>query len=336
MDALLSNLPWVIAALVLLALLVAVLWYAARLAEPAPPEERPAGPPTGTVALERKVAVTLAMIIGMIVLFAAYGFKEPARQAQAAEQQQNVSIGRGIGTFTTLCYSCHGEKGQGAVVPGSEPERIAPPLDRPDFRPTDADGQKKTYDLLYKTIQRGRPGTPMPAWGQTDGGTLLPEQINELVLMIMNGDKPVYYEGKTETPWQHTSDIINQEVKEGIIPSLPKQPEIENQDWYKALTPAQQQGAKVIVQRGCGSCHTIPNIPGASGTIGPSLDPSSPAGPVSQRKTIAGGAVPNNSVDDLAKWIQNPPALKPGTAMPVLGLSPDEAHAAAEYLYSLK
>ena len=40
--------------------------------------------------------------------------------------------------------------------------------------------------------------------------------------------------------------------------------------------------------------------------------------------------------DDLAKWILDPPSLKPNTAMPKLGLSPDEAAAAAAYLYSIQ
>ena len=48
------------------------------------------------------------------------------------------------------------------------------------------------------------------------------------------------------------------------------------------------------------------------------------------------GAVPNNSPDDLAAWIADPQSLKPGTAMPVLGLSPDEAAAAAAYLYAIQ
>jgi cytochrome c1 len=52
--------------------------------------------------------------------------------------------------------------------------------------------------------------------------------------------------------------------------------------------------------------------------------------------TYPNGVVPNNSIDDLAKWIQNPQALKPGTAMPTLGLSQDEATAAAAYLYAIK
>lgn len=324
-----SNVPALITAVFLLIVLGAVLWYAARVAQPLP--GAPPGPPTGALAMERKIIAVVAMIAAMALLFLGYGFREPARQVRAQEQQLDTSIGRGITSFTSLCFPCHGEKGQGAVVPDSNPMRLAPPLNRPDLRPTDTDARSKEYDFIFKTIQRGRPGTPMPAWGQTDGGTLLDEQINELALMVLNGDRPLNYEGKVSTPWEHTSDIVNEHVAAGLV-QLPKQPEVEQLPFYQALDPTSQQGVRVILQRGCGGCHVIPNIPGAAGNIGPNLGGPTP---VSQRKQIAGGAVPNNSIDDLTKWIQNPPAVKPGTAMPNLGLSPDEARAAATYLYSL-
>jgi len=220
-------------------------------------------------------------------------------------------------------------------VPDSNPLRLAPPLNRPDLQvdeKQDPDQYKKTYDFIFKTIQRGRPGTPMPAWGQSDGGTLLDEHINELTLMITHGNQPMYFEGTTATPWQHTEEIVKEHVAAGAG-QLPKQPDVEQLAFYQQLQPQQQQGVRVILQRGCGSCHTIPNIPGASGTIGPNLGGPVPVG---QRNPIAGGAVPNTSQDDLAKWIMDPPALKPGTAMPKLGLSQDEASAAAAYLYSIQ
>ena len=86
----------------------------------------------------------------------------------------------------------------------------------------------------------------------------------------------------------------------------------------------------LIVQKGCGGCHTIPGVPGANGNIGPNL-----AG-VASRTTIAGGAVPNNGPDDLKRWILNPPAVKPGTAMPNLGLTDDEATRIVAYLETLR
>src|SRR5207237_8224976 len=151
----------------------------------------------------------------------------------------------------------------------------------------------------------------------------LDEQINELTLMILNGDRPVQFEGKVSTPWEHTADVVNDHVAQGLV-QPPKQPDVEQLPFYQALNPQEQQGVKVILQRGCGGCHTIPNIPGAAGTIGPNLGPTGTLPPVSQRTTIAGGAVPNNSVDDLVKWILDPPSLTTGTATPKLGLSQDD------------
>ena len=330
------NVPALITAVFLLLVLGAVLWYAARVAVPLP--EAPAGPPIGALAMERKIIAIVAMIAAMALLFLGYGFRESARQVSAQEQQLDTSIGRGINSFTTLCFPCHGEKGQGAVVPDVTPERLAPPLNRPDLRPTDSDERTKRYDFIFKTIQRGRPGTPMPTWGQIDGGSLLDEQINELTLMILNGDREVSFEGKTATPWEHTADLVNEHVAQGLA-TLPKQPEVTSLPFYQQLNPQEQQGVQVILQRGCGSCHTIPNIPGASGTIGPNLGPHDDVPPLSQRPMIAtypNGTVPNASVQDLANWIADPPSLKPGTAMPKLGLSADEAAAAAAYLYTIQ
>src|SRR5258708_18372813 len=233
-----------------------------------PMPDAPPGPPTGALAMERKIIAIVAMIAAMALLFLGYGFREPARQAVAGEQQLDISIGRGVTTFTSLCFPCHGEKGQGAVVPDWTPLRLAPPLNRPDLRPTETDARTKEYDFIFKTIQRGRPGTPMPTWGQIDGGSLLDEQINELTLMILNGDRPMLFEGKVATPWEHTSDVVNDHVAQGLA-QLPKQPDVEQLAFYQALNPQAQQGLKLILHRGCGARHTIPNIPRAARTNGP-------------------------------------------------------------------
>ena len=90
------------------------------------------------------------------------------------------------------------------------------------------------------------------------------------------------------------------------------------------------EGAQIIATKPCVGCHTIPGVPGATGTVGPNL-----AG-VASRTKIAGGAVPNTGPDDLKKWIMNPGALKPGTAMPNVGLTDDEATKIVAYLETLK
>jgi cytochrome c len=90
------------------------------------------------------------------------------------------------------------------------------------------------------------------------------------------------------------------------------------------------EGAQLIAQKPCVGCHIIPGVPGATGTVGPNL-----AG-VASRTKIAGGAVNNTGPEDLKKWILNPPALKPGTLMPNVGLSDDEATKIVAYLELLK
>lgn len=88
------------------------------------------------------------------------------------------------------------------------------------------------------------------------------------------------------------------------------------------------RGKEQIVSYGCGSCHSIPGIPGASGQVGP------PLVAWSQRRVIA-GEVPNTPVN-LITWITVPQSIEPGVAMPNLGVSDGQARDIAAYLYSLK
>jgi cytochrome c len=87
------------------------------------------------------------------------------------------------------------------------------------------------------------------------------------------------------------------------------------------------RGAQLIVEHGCGSCHRIPGIDRANGLVGPPLDR------FGARSYIA-GALPNNA-DNLQRWIADPQAVEPGTAMPDLGIDPIDAQDIAAYLYTL-
>src|SRR6185312_6365710 len=76
-------------------------------------------------------------------------------------------------------------------------------------------------------------------------------------------------------------------------------------------------GGKAVVGRGalasrpCGGCHQIPGIPGAHGTVAPSL--SGFAG-----RAYIDGRLPNNP-DNLVAWIVDPHAIDPQNAMPTMG-----------------
>ena len=88
------------------------------------------------------------------------------------------------------------------------------------------------------------------------------------------------------------------------------------------------RGAALIRSIGCGSCHTIPGIRAADGVVGPPLFFWS-------RRTFIAGELPNTP-ENLVRWMVNPPAVEPGTAMPALGLSEQQARDVAAYLYTLR
>ena len=89
-----------------------------------------------------------------------------------------------------------------------------------------------------------------------------------------------------------------------------------------------ERGRRLIEQYQCGRCHAVPGVAGARGRL------AVPLAAMGQRSYIA-GRIPNTS-DLLTRWIVDPPSLVPGTAMPRLGVSSEEAHHMAAYLGSLR
>lgn len=89
-----------------------------------------------------------------------------------------------------------------------------------------------------------------------------------------------------------------------------------------------QRGRLALQQRDCGVCHRIPGIRGARGEVGPALHG------YAQRVYVA-GKFPHDT-EHLVRWIRDPPALAPRTAMPAMGVSEQEARDMAAYLQALR
>ncbi|MGR3502549.1 c-type cytochrome [Pseudaestuariivita sp.] len=87
------------------------------------------------------------------------------------------------------------------------------------------------------------------------------------------------------------------------------------------------QGPALMVAYGCGSCHVIPGVSGARGTVGPSLTR------FGERAYIA-GILPNGP-GTLTNWLINPPLYAPQTAMPDMGITQEDAEDMAAYLLAL-
>ncbi len=110
----------------------------------------------------------------------------------------------------------------------------------------------------------------------------------------------------------------------------------EFQGWWKAqLQPAATDNLSPLALAGerdlefhCGACHAVRGT-GAGGSVAPDLTH------LMSRATLAGGIVPN-TVGNLAGWLANPQAVKPGTLMPNLYLSGPEIASVTSYLETLQ
>jgi cytochrome c len=89
-----------------------------------------------------------------------------------------------------------------------------------------------------------------------------------------------------------------------------------------------ERGRELLVQYRCGTCHTIPGVPGSRGQV------AQPLTDWKHRSYIA-GRLPNRP-EVLARWIVSPQSLVPGTLMPRMGVTPAQAQAMAAYLFSLE
>ena len=88
------------------------------------------------------------------------------------------------------------------------------------------------------------------------------------------------------------------------------------------------RGRVLLHQYGCGYCHRIPGVEDARGDIGPPLDDVG-------RRVYLAGSLPN-APQQMAEWIRFPQSYRPGTAMPDLHVTADDAKDMAAQLYRLR
>jgi cytochrome c1 len=104
------------------------------------------------------------------------------------------------------------------------------------------------------------------------------------------------------------------------------EPEIPREQQVSGAVP--DRGRELAAAYGCGVCHIVPGVPGARGTVGPSLEAFG-------ERNLIGGVVPNQP-DRLVRWLLNPPSIAPDTGMPSMGLTTAEARDVAAFLYTLR
>jgi cytochrome c2 len=102
-----------------------------------------------------------------------------------------------------------------------------------------------------------------------------------------------------------------------------------NRGWAHAAATTggdPQRGEALFIEYGCGSCHQMRHVRKATGMVGPSLDG------IANRAVLAGKL--DNNPDNLQRWIRDPQAVTPGTAMPDLRVGQSDARDISAFLYT--
>lgn len=89
-----------------------------------------------------------------------------------------------------------------------------------------------------------------------------------------------------------------------------------------------RRGRQLVADKGCVACHTFPDVKWPRGGLGPSLDDFG-------RQGLIAGQLPNQP-GVLMQFITNAPSMVPGTAMPAVPMSDQEARDVTAYLLQLK
>lgn len=103
--------------------------------------------------------------------------EEDIEPAAYKEEERAIALGQS-------CVRCHGAEGAGGLadprfldpVTGRTVDYAAPPLNNVFTRWDE--------EVIRFTIQRGRPGTPMPAWGVEFGGSMTEQMVDDVMNWI--------------------------------------------------------------------------------------------------------------------------------------------------------
>jgi len=157
--------------------------------EDVPPALRPAfsDEQLETKIFERYQAWGLIMTLFFAVFFPIYYFNENNRLNDEQDTFFVSSVVRGEQAYKSLCVRCHGQEGKGGAAPSPYGEGSWPAPDLTNLATRYADNRnvKNIRTFVYSTIERGRPGTPMPTWGSAFGGSLNDQQIDDIVNWIL-------------------------------------------------------------------------------------------------------------------------------------------------------
>lgn len=157
--------------------------------------------------LTRITAWGFVLTVFFAFFLPAYWIAEPAKRAGNEKKMQKTSLERGAKYFALRvdpvtgaenasgkeCARCHGTNAQGGTNDFLNPNtNVRSVVQVPELRTVFSryqnppPGYKDARAFIYETIDRGRPGTDMPTWGNKNGGPLTEQELNDIVTWLQS------------------------------------------------------------------------------------------------------------------------------------------------------
>lgn len=235
-----------------------------------------------------------------------------ARDIEPPPLDDPALIARGGACFVEKCLQCHGAPGiaQGSIGQSMQP--VPGPL-------VDASQRWRPRELYWLT-RHGIKMSGMPAW--------------EFHLDDRDIWAVVAFLGKL--PTLSPADFAAQTQQAGAATSWRPDGQATPPSGAARCSRAPavadsavdvRRGERAMYQYACNACHTIPGIAGSTPAVGPPL-----AG-IARRPKIAGAL--DNTPENMARWLRDPRAIDPQTAMPAMNVSERDARDMAAFLATL-
>jgi mono/diheme cytochrome c family protein len=222
-----------------------------------------------------------------------------ARDVREPPLADGARVLRGAGCFRDHCVQCHGAPGvaQGGIGQSMQP--LPGPL-------VDAHRHWRARELYWLT-RHGIKMSGMPAWEYR----LAEDELWDVVAFLVK---------LPELDAAAYADL----ARRAPAPACGRSGDVAAPGTGADL----DRGRQALHQYACSSCHIIPGVTGSSPHVGPPLEG------IGSRALIAGTLA--NTQENRERWILFTQQVKPGTAMPQLGVAPRDARDIAAYLGTLK
>jgi mono/diheme cytochrome c family protein len=138
--------------------------------------------------LERYMQWGMVLTVGLAIFFPVYWFNEERRLDSETGDFFEAAIARGEESYQENCAECHAPNLAGGSAPSpyeGDAAWPAPALNNIATRYADSRNVTDVRDFIIETLQRGRPGTPMPTWGAAYGGPMTDQNIEDVATYIL-------------------------------------------------------------------------------------------------------------------------------------------------------